>query len=50
MRYELESVQRYLFEGSNLGGHAVAGVQNSFVIVLSTLVQAVATSFAVSHL
>lgn len=40
----------YLSEGSNLGGHAMAGVQNSFVIILSTLVQAVATSFAVSHL
>lgn len=39
-----------LSEGSNLGGHAVAGVQNGLVVVFSALVQAVAASFAVSHL
>lgn len=34
----------------DLGGHAVARVQDGFVVVLGALVQAVATGFTVSHL
>lgn len=35
---------------SNLGGHAVAGVEDGFVIVLRSLIEAVSTGFTVSHL
>lgn len=35
---------------SDLGGHAVAGVEDGFVVVLGALVQTVAASFAVPHL
>ena len=35
---------------SDLRGHAVARVQDGFVVVLRALVQAVAASFAVPHL
>lgn len=35
---------------SDLGGHAVAGVEDGFVVVLGALVQTVAAGFAVPHL
>lgn len=35
---------------SDLGGHAVAGVEDSFVIILRSLIEAVPTGFTVSHL
>lgn len=35
---------------SNLGGHAMAGVEDGFVVVLRALVQAVATGLTVPHL
>lgn len=35
---------------SDLGGHAVAGIQDGLVVVLGALVQAVAAGFAVPHL
>lgn len=35
---------------SDLRGHAVAGVEDGFVVVLGALVQAVAASFAVPYL
>ena len=35
---------------SDLGRHAVAGVEDGFVVVLRALVQAVAAGFAVPHL
>lgn len=34
----------------DLRGHAVAGVQDGFVVVLGALVQTVAAGFAVPHL
>lgn len=39
-----------LWVWSDLGGHAVAGVEDGFVVLLRALVQAVAASFAVPHL
>lgn len=36
--------------GSDLGGHAVAGVEDGFVVVLGALVQAVSAGLAVPHL
>lgn len=35
---------------AHLGGHAVAGVENGTVVILRSLVQTVATGFAVPHL
>lgn len=35
---------------ADLGGHAVAGVEDGFVVVLRALIQAVAARFAVPHL
>lgn len=35
---------------ADLGGHAMAGVQDGFVIVLGALVQTVAAGLAVPHL
>lgn len=35
---------------SDLGGHSMAGVEDGFVIVLRSLIEAVSTSFTISHL